>query len=296
MQFKHVEKDPLSEKKLEAGSLKAVDLNMPSGCCDYPAPAQGTFQILPPRVKEVEFIAGMNDKNYDDQLTRLIKSLLVAPVMMDPWDFTLGDRQFLHTWVRAQIDPFYTFDAVCPKCGKMNKAHKLLIPEIPVNNVPEEYRPNMRLQLPRSQQIVTVRLETARDRLRSVDLQQKGFTDWVTRKALVVTSVNGNKMDPEARCAWLRELPAGDDLFLGEYLKWQAHGPDFANCSFACKECQQDSVLRIPFRLEFYMPTVHAAAVFADAVRGSGELVDGGGVSGDAGDQGDGVRGVRVGS
>ena len=81
---------------------------------------------------------------------------------------------------------------------------------------------------------------------------------------------------------------------MSQYLKWQRHGPDFSKCPFACKECRKESVLSMPFRLEFYMPTVHAASTFEDAIRGGDVDVDRG-VPGDAGDQGDGVRGVHVG-
>lgn len=275
--------------------LSAVELNLPSRCVDYPAPAQGPFQLRPPRVKEVEFLAGMSTSNYDEQLSKLLRSLIVSPVLLDPMDLTIGDRQYLHVWVRAQIDPLYYFEATCPKCGYVDPNYRLEIAKIPLIELPQEYSPNMRLQLPRSKHVVTVRLETARDRLRAEQLEAKGFTTWVSRKALVITTVDEKPVADEARCVWLRELPAGDDMFLGEYLRWQTHGPDLGNCPFTCRKCAKESALRLPFRLEFYLPSVHAAAAFGDAVRGGGLSADGG-LSGDARDRGDGVREVRVGS
>lgn len=276
--------------------LSSVELVVPSKCVDYPAPAQKAFQVRPPRVKEVEFMASMNATNYDGQLTKLLRSLIVSPVIVDPLDLTIGDRQYLHVWVRAQIDPVYRFETTCPKCGNVDKNYQLLIEKIPLLPVPKKYSSNMRLTLPRSKSVVAVRLETGRDRETRDQLEEEGFTSWVSRSALVITSVDGKPMDTKAKCEWLRGLPAGDDLFMAQYLKWQRHGPDFSRCPFVCKDekCRKESVLNMPFRLEFYLPSVHAEAAFEDAIRGCGSGEDGG-VSGDAGDQGDGVRAVHVG-
>ena len=274
--------------------LKSVEIAPPSRCLDYPAPARGPFRVNPPRVKEVEFLAGMNATNYDEQLTRLLRSLVVSPTIVDPEDMTIGDRQYLHVWVRAQIDPVYRFETRCPACGHVDGNYQLAIEKIPITEVPKEYSPNMKLTLPKSKASVAVRLETARDRGMIGKLESEGFTEWVVRRAMVVTSVDGEALDPKARCEWLQKLPAGDDLFMSQYLRWQRHGPDFKNCPFKCVGCGKESVLDMPFRLEFYMPTVQAASAFEDAIRGGGVGEDGG-VPGDAGDQGDGVRGVRVG-
>jgi hypothetical protein len=273
------------ERVDEAKNLSSVELSLPSRCVDYPAPARKPFQVRPPRVKEVEFLAGMNAENYDGQLTKLLRSLIVSPAVtiIDSVDLTLGDRQYLHVWVRAQIDPVYRFETTCPGCGYVDKNYKLIIEKIPLVGVPKGYSPNMKLTLPRSKKVVTVRLETGRDRELRDKLEEKGFTEWIARSASVITTVDGEPMDVEARCEWLRGLPAGDNLFMGQYLKWQRHGPDFKNCPFKCTRCGKESVLDMPFRLEFYMPTVHAASTFEDAVRGGGVGADGG-VPGDASD------------
>ena len=284
-----------TQGKQEA-DLSSVELKLPSKGVDYPASAQKAFQVRPPRVQEVEFLAGMNESNYDDQLTRLLRSLIVSPDTIDPIDLTLGDRQFLHVWVRAQIDSMYRFETTCPKCGDVNKSYELPIEKIPVIPVQNKYSPHMKLTLPKSKHTVAVRLKTARDRVLEGELIEKGFTKWLVKSATIITSVNGEQMDVEARCEWLRKCPAGTNLFMAQYLKWQRHGPDFSKCPFKCKEgkCRKESVLNMPFRLEFYIPTIYAAAAFEDAVRGRGNREDGG-VSGDGGDSKDGVREVHVG-
>lgn len=274
--------------------LNSVELTLPSKGVDYPSAAQGPFSVRPPRVREVEFLAGMNKNNYDEQLTRLLRSLITKPVI-DPADLTLGDRQYLHVWVRAQIDPVYRFKAECAHCRAVDDDYHLEISKIPLIEVPEQYTPNMRLTLPRSKKVVTVRLETARDRDAAAKLEAAGVPQWTARKAMVITTVDGTPMTNEQRCEWLRGLPGGDDMFLAHYLKWQHHGPDFANCPFRCKSCQKESTIRMPFRLEFYLPTLHAAAAFGDAV-GGGVAVAGGNLSGDAGGRGDGVREIRLGA
>lgn len=275
-------------KKKPDADLSSVELNLPSGCVDYPAPARGPFKVRPPRVKEVEFLAGMSAANYDDQLTKLLRSLIVSPTTIDPIDLTLGDRQYLHVWVRAQIDPVYRFETKCPHCGHVNKNFQLLIESIPLVEVPKRYSPNMKLTLPKSKRVVTVHLETARDREIWTKLEEEGFTEWVSKSASVITTIDGQPMEVEARCKLLRELPAGDDMFMNQYLKWQRHGPDFTKCPFSCGECRKESVLNMPFRLEFFMPTVLASSTFEDAIRG-GDVRKGGDMPGDAGDQGDGV-------
>ena len=277
--------------------LSSIELTLPSKGVDYPDPAKKAFQVRPPRVREVEFLAGMSKDNYDGQLTKLLRSLIVSPVIVDPIDLTLGDRQYLHVWVRAQIDPVYRFETTCPECGHVDKDYQLKIEDIPLIAVPEKYSPNMRLTLPKSKKVVAVRLETARDRETCVALEAKGFTTWVSRKSMVITTIDGKPMGTEEKCEWLRELPAGDDVFMSEYLLWQRHGPDFANCPFKCRseKCHKESVIKMPFRLEFFMPTVRSSSAFEDAVRGCG-VVEDGDLSGDGGDQADGVRGVHVGA
>lgn len=284
------------EGKASGDDLSSVELALPSRCVDYPGPAQKPFQVRPPRVKEVEFLAGMSAANYDEQLTRLLRSLIVFPTIVDPADLTIGDRQFLHVWVRAQIDPVYRFKAQCPACGEIDEHYQLDIQKIPIIPVPERYRPNMKLTLPRSKKVVAVRLETGRDRGMRDQFQDEGIGEWTVRCAMVVVSVDGKTMDLKDKCRWMQNLPGGDDLFMAQYLKWQRHGPDFSNCSFKCRseKCGKESVLNMPFRVEFYMPTIHAASAFEDAIRGGGVGADGD-LPGDAGDQADGVRGVPVG-
>ena len=286
------------EKDVKASDveLSSVELSLPSKCGDYPAPARGPFKIRPPRVREVEFMADMGPDNYDEQLTKLLRSLIVSPTIVDPADLTLGDRQYLHVWVRAQLDPVYRFTAKCPACGKVDEDYQLEIEKIPLVPVQDKYKPKMKLELPNSKKVVAVRLETGRDRILRNQMIEKGIGEWTARSAMIIVSADGRTMTPEERCDWLRTLPGGDLLFMTQYVKWQMHGPDFSKCPFKCKhqECGKESVLDLPFRLEFFLPTVHAASAFDDAIRGCGDGEDGG-VSGDAGDQADGVRGVSVG-
>ena len=48
----------VDEKKGPSTELSSIELILPSKCVDYPAVAQGAFHVRPPRVKEVEFLAG----------------------------------------------------------------------------------------------------------------------------------------------------------------------------------------------------------------------------------------------
>lgn len=274
--------------------LSAVELKIPSGGKDYGKLAGDTFTVRPPRVKEVEFLAAMSPNNYEEQLTKVLKSLIVSPVGLDPLDMTTGDRQFFHTWIRAQIDPIYRFDAICPKCRKTNKGYQLKIEDIPLVAVKGSYQPNMKLELPKSKKKIAVRLETGRDRVIVDRLVKQGMSEWVARKVMVINSIDGQTMTNEEKCRWLQGLPAGDDLFLLEYLKWQKHGPDFTACPFKCQECGEVSELQMPFRLDFYMPTIQSRTAIEDAIRG-GDSGEDRGVSGDGGDRRDGVREVRLG-
>ncbi len=285
--------EPMKDQTTD-DELRSVDLNLPSRCIDYASQMQGPFSIRPPRVSEVEILAGMSAQSYDVQLTKILRALVVKPQLIDPDNLTLGDRQYLHVWVRAQIDPTYVFETKCPICKEVIPNYRLEISKIPLRNVPDEYKPGMQLTLPKSKQKVSVRLETARDRTRAKELEEAGIPQWTARKALVIVAVEGVQMADEARCAWLRGLPAGDDLFMGQYLIWQRHGPMFSECPFSCPKCKKAATINMPFRLEFFMPTVQAASAFGDAIRGSGDGADGG-VSGDARDRGDGVREVHLG-
>ena len=189
------------EKKGSSADLSSIELTLPSKAVDYPESAQKAFQVRPPRVREVEFMAGMNADNYDEQLTKLLRSLIVSPTIIDPLDLTLGDRQYLHLWVRAQIDPVYRFETTCSKCGHVDPNFQLPIEKIPLVEVPKKYSPNMPLTFARAKTVVTVRLETGRDREARVQLEEAGVTEWVSSSALVITTMDGQSLhDVEKRC------------------------------------------------------------------------------------------------
>lgn len=268
--------------------LRSVTLKLPSECKDYPEPARGDFELKPPTVAEVEFLAGMNEDNYDDLVTKMLSRLILKPSIVDSADLTVGDRQYLHLWTRAQIDPVYQFDAICPnpKCKeKVNKNYRLNISDIPLVPTPSEYKASMKLTFPKSKKKVQVRLETGRDRMNCTSLVAAGHAKWSARRSQIILSIDGRPLaSPEEKLTALRSLPAGDDMFMGEYLAWQKHGPNFGDCPFKCNHCGKEARIKMPFRLEFYLPTLHAAAALRAAVGGGVDGEDGG-VSGAVSDQ-----------
>jgi hypothetical protein len=277
----------------ESIDLAAISLTLASHGRDYGDwMPEGVVKIRPPLFLEVKYFAQMNPTNYEENITELLKALIASP-MIDPLDLTAGDRTHLHLWVRGQVDPFYRIKVMCPFCSHVDEAYDFPIESVPIKEIPEQYSSPFELDLPGSGSKVVLRLETGRDRLKRPELIKMGFSEYHARLAFSVMLIDGKVVDPEKACQWLVALPPKDGLMISEFAKWSDHGPDFKGCSMKCRKCERNSQMALPFRLDFYQPSVSAARSLGDAVdrravRERGDL------PGDAGDRSDGDRGVPV--
>ena len=287
-----VEFREVTEEKVSSGEeLQGVDLELPSRGVDYGGVMPGgVLLVRPPKVREVKFIAQMTTATYEENLTRVLQSLIMRP-KIDPWTLTNGDRSYLHLWIRTQIHPDYHLTVVCPRCSHIDKRYVFPLGEVPIKGVPKEYDGPTELLLPASGKKVRVRLDTGRDEQDVQGWVEKDFDKWVATYTAAIVEVEGEKISFEKKYAWVEDLPPGDYLFIREFFNWAFHGPDYANCKMTCRKCGEERPFRLPFRAEFYLPSVPFGAAVRDALLR--RPVREGGVS-DAEPGRDGDRGVPV--
>ncbi len=256
------------KEKVTPEFLKGVKVGLPSRGIPYQEIMKGDEVLIrPPSFGEVKFIAQMNSSSFEEHLTTILSRLLLEP-KIDPWLLTNGDRSFLHLWVRAQIDPFYYLQIVCPECSHVDQEYPLSLDSIPLIVLNQDYQGPVELELPVSKKKVVVRLDTGQDEREVQEWEEKGLDKWASRVSSIIVSAEGKALSFKERYDWLDDpaLPPSDGLFIREFLSWCFHGPDYTSCPLKCRKCGEAGSFRLPFRPEFYLPTVQYKGIVRDAV------------------------------
>lgn len=291
----------VESKKKDPEELKAVELKLPSRGVPYEGDlSKAVLLVRPPNVEEVEYMEQMSPENYERNLSTLLRHIVIQPAPFDANDLTSGDRSFLHLWVRAQIHPECHIDQICPNCAFPHRNLPLSLswdPEkqvgVPVEELDQKCKKLTEVKMPKSGQTVTLKIETGHEAIKADEMIKSGKVRSRARVAVTIEMVDGKKVTPEKAYDWMGKLPAGEDLFLAEFRKWTQHGPNFARCGMFCSKCTEVSQINLPFRSEFFVPTLPFERAFRDAVDG-GDVQSGSGGTGVPGDQQDGVSDVSV--
>ncbi len=262
--------------------FKETKFTLPSRGVPYEgAIPEGVISIRPPSVEEVEFFVSMTQDSYDEQLSLAIKALSPS-LKMDPLDLTNGDRVYLHTWIRGQIHPDYYVDITCPnpKCRAQIPAFPYPLSKIAPVELIKEYKGPMEFELPVSKEKIAVRVDTARDSQMVAWLRSEKFGPLTASAAVVLIPAKSSQDAVRQKAAKVSKLPGPDILFLASAQKKLAHGLDFSSCPFTCPKCSAVSRIHLPFRSEFFIPTVSFDRLVGDAIDG-GDVRKGRNPSGD---------------
>ena len=251
--------------------VPGVVLGLPSLGKDYEGEAhENRFHMRAPLVAEVEFFAELTPENYENSLTEILRALIASP-QIDPSMLTDGDRTFLYLWVRAQIHPSYHLTVTCRMCGKVHPEYPYQISSIPLKPVPAGYEGPKTLTLPISGEKASFRMRRGADEDAVSVLKEAGVKKFTAVNCVTLHRVGDEtfERDPFAKAEWFRSLAVGDAMHVHELNKWLQHGPEFSACPFVCPTCNRESKFVLPFRPEFFFPTVPFRGVFGDAVDGS---------------------------
>ena len=246
--------------------LDAVKVPLLSHGVQYPQWCEdGCVMIRPMRVHECKFVADMTPKNFNENITRVLSSVLVNK-SIDPWALTKGDRSYLFLWLRIQVTSNYAITLQCPneKCQHRIEGYDLT--QVPLVELTEDYDGEIELELPKSKQKVTMRLLTGADDRELDRLVAEGSHEWVTAYALSITSIDGERLNFDQVYRWAEAQDPEDFAYLREFHVFVFHGPDFASVPIKCPECGRVGKMVLPFRIEYYVPTLSFGGHFRDAM------------------------------
>ena len=183
------------------------------------------------------------------------------------YDMCLQDYQYLlHKLRVVTYGPEYEIKTICRWCGAPN-IMKVDLDKMPVKEYTDDLEQYFEFTLPRSQNIIGLKLQTPRSaddlsiKIKEFKRKTPDAADpslLYTIKSLVNT-IDGQIYDPVRLDSWARKLPMADTNCILKNAKTinNSFGID-TNISVECKECGVD--YDTPFRItsEFFGPGVDA--------------------------------------
>jgi hypothetical protein len=246
----------------ESEDIRGVWVELPSRGFPYDEVKDGKLLVRPPRVMELEVLVEMNEENYEDVLTRVLSSLILKP-KIDPETLTTGDRAYLHLWMRLQVDEIYKVTITCPTCAFVNEGYDLQIEKsVPVLSVDDDYKGLTDVELPGGPPVITLAPPRKCDLTKAQEIGGVAMLG-----AGAIRMVDGKPVTVDEAIKWLRNRDMADGIFVSEFCRWVDHGPDFEHCAFTCKKCGKEDKITLPFRPEFFLPTVRVAGTIGERVR-----------------------------
>ncbi len=176
----------------------------------------------------------------------IIRSLFNACVRgLDHDSMTLFDKNYLLFKLREiSYGDEYTIEPECQHCSAQNKL-SVLISEVPVNYVPDDYTEPFKVVLPDSQQEVTFVSPRSKDEfyMQSIDK----LTDNLWRFMVSV----GKYTDEKLKKAFIENTTVKDVAFLREKIVSSDYGMQL-DMSFTCANCDEVSKAVIPLNEYFF--------------------------------------------
>jgi len=238
--------------------LRSIELVLPSQGLTYGEGLPGgRISIKPPSTDEVELFVEMNGPNYEKKLTQLLKMLIVEPAGFNPIRLTSGDRTYLHVWTRMQLHDSYVINVACPACGKLHENYYYKLADIPLLSIDKALSAETELELPVSKKKITFRITTGEDDQAADDLIANDVKKWTAKRSISIKKIDGGIVDYRGQ----------DSMFVNAFQTKSYHGPDFANAPFTCV-CGTRSLIKLPFRPEFYFPSLPFDRLVGDAIVG----------------------------
>jgi len=240
------------EKKAEAG-FTYFDVALPSRGLPYGDKIGETVKVrLYSLTEEKMFADTREDEQNDEKLTAILSNVLKD---IDANDLTLGDREFLLFWERINsYGKDYLAEVVCPICKKTTTV-TIDIAELETIKLPEEYKEPFKVKLS-DQNEVTLRLIRGKDELVVENyIHAMKESQWFVRYAVSIVAINGKEIDNvHEKVLFVKTLTPKEFGKIRAFHSKYVHGKDMKS-KVKCSECQEVSVVGVPFQAEFFVPT-----------------------------------------
>ncbi len=231
---------------------------LPSKGAKYPT---GT-RILgrPLNVKEVKFLASMNEDNYDyvinDTLKKTIKGIKTEEI-------TRGDKYFMVFWLRANTykNSGYELDFECEseKCkGKLSK-YNFGLDVLDVAYIDDDFDESKPVEFPISKDKFTIICKRISDEtkvsefLKMTSKSLSKYDEEILDVASNIGSLKGEELSLMKKYEYVEKMHPEDFSFLISYIDRYTFGVK-NKIDAVCNDCKGVTPIGVSFRPEFFIP------------------------------------------
>lgn len=238
-----------------------VPITLPSRCLTYKG--KDNNSVNPEDVlargyqgKDEIYLSQINPLNLERNYFEVIKSVITG---IDPLKLTVGDRMYLILW--EYIKSYSSTMRVKTVCSHCISEVEILVDllKVETKNLPEDFKQPYEVTLPVSKEKVNLRLLTVEDEVEVEKYSKKHKDAMIYRYARTIV----DDTDIIARVERLSNMKAKDIMIIMSFQDKFFHGP-ILESTFTCpnKDCGEEDVVDIPFRLDFFFPELSEFADF----------------------------------
>lgn len=199
-----------------------------------------------------------------DVFKKILKSCIIEPRNIDINRLTASDESFLILQLRMiTYGDKYKVSVVCPHCGTRDE-YEINLSDFDVNYLEDTFEEPIDVELPRSGDIVSIRLlrneddefitKYARKFSRQFNLDYREV-EYVCRLARYIVKINDEEVDFIKARDYVEKMPSLDTAKIRTVLRKIDFGLD-TMATVTCRTCGDEFDFDMPMTSEFFRPTV----------------------------------------
>ena len=199
-----------------------------------------------------------------DSFQRVLENCIIQPENIDTSKLISADEMFLIVQLRIlTYGPEYKVVATCPNCGR-KETYTINLAEFDVNTLPDDFKEPIKIELPKSGDILEARLLRNYD-TKEIDRYSRKFAkqfnqnvrevEYVCRMAKYITTINGESVDFVQAREYVEDMYSMDTAKFWSVINKIDVGMD-STCYVTCDGCKEDFDFNMPVTSEFFRPVI----------------------------------------
>lgn len=246
-------------------NIPTVDVQLPSGTKLYPEIPGGMIRIRAISQKEMDILSTDHLIKKNKAFEKAIDSCIVEPKISSNM-LIAGDRIYLlfKLFEISKGTSEYSFDCLCPKCGRKNTGVRVDFKEVEIKYMELEKNSFTTDPLPISGKRVTYHMlngferQTIEDKIKVImqSTAAAKLIDSTSTEILLASVDEVEGLTKNQKDDFVRSMILGDSLKLREHMNENTPGanPIF---QFSCLSCGHDEEMNIPVTASFFSMKGH---------------------------------------
>ena len=220
-------------------------VSLPSKCLIYEGVDPATIQIRTLKGEDEKIMAEISSENFDKKYNVILSRVLKG---IDPLQLTLGDRFYLVLWETINsYSKDFPVEFECASCWQKSEFN-VDLSQLETIELDENYKEPCEITLPKSGDVVKLRLLRIKDLLEINDSEKAGRNVWLDRSALSLVD-RGSLAD---KLDYLGRLDTQDLEYIRGFQDAFEHGIKMET-TYTCPKCGGTGVMPVPFRFEMLL-------------------------------------------